>query len=330
MGTESENKSRLLGDEDTATMQLEWGDGVKSFATDAGGKPSFTLKTAHQEKTYEMFREHDSLINHNSRNIGLLHVALFVGLTTVACIYANVYVNFALLKNQVSVAEEEVYTELLGMQNVTVTIKRLEMLSHNTREYENKILYDPNMLLPAYHRRLMATLFQINSRIIRGLEYIRSYDQTIRVATSCLYNFDNSKYTTKNCPLADVAAHLKAVDPKQADALLKALMKVKLPLSESLDQKILELYPSAWVSVTQPSDFVHSLIGDNSFDEIIQYSQMYLEQLQEIVDALRKIIIWPPLVATPAVFGAVSACLLLLFAIFTGVNSSQKHSGDSL
>lgn len=323
---DSEGKNRLLAarEEGMATIQLDWGDGGKSFNTDTAGKPSFALKTAHQEKTYEMFRKHDRQIDHDSRRIALFHMLIFVLISVVAVLYANVYVSFALYKNQVSVAEEEVYTELLGMRNVTVTIQRLGMLSHSTREYEGQALYNPNMLVPAYHRRVMATLFQINSRIIVGLEYIRSYDQSIRVATSCLYDTNSNKHTTKNCPLADVAAHLKVVDAKQEEALLDALMKIKLPLSESLDKNVLDLYPSAWVSVTQPSEFVQALLERGSFDDILHYSEKYVEELEKIIAVLRTKVLWPPLVATPAVFGGVSVLILIIFAIFTGVKSSES------
>lgn len=329
MGAQSRDpKNRLLAarEDGMTTIQLEWGDGAKSFATDTAGKPSFALKTAHQEKTYEMFRNHDHLISNDSSRIGLMHVLLFVLLSVVAALYANIYVSFSVFKNQVSVAEEEVYTELLGMRNVTVTIQRLEMLSYSTKEHESKVLLNQNMLIPAYHRRIMATLFQINSRIIVGLEYIRSYDQSIRVATSCLYNTESNKHTTKNCPLADVAAHLKTVGPKQEKALLNALMKIKLPLSESLDRNVLDLYPAAWVSVTQPSEFVHALMKKGSFDDIFRYSNQYVKELENIIAALRKLVLWPPLVATPAVFGAVSLLILIVFAVFTGVKSSEPKS----
>ncbi|KAL8448647.1 hypothetical protein Emed_003648 [Eimeria media] len=265
---DGDGKERLLpAREEGTAIGLEWGDGGKSFATETAGKPAFALKTAHQEKTYEMFRKHDALIASESSHIGLMHVLFFVLICVVSAVYANVYVSFGLFKNRVSVAEEEVYAELLSMRNVTVTIQRLDMLSHEAREIESKALHVPEMLVPAYHRRQMTTLFQINSRIIVGLEYIRSYDQTIRVATSCLYDSSPSKPTTNNCPLADVAAHLKAVNPQQEQALLNALMTIKLPLSEALDEKVLEKYPAAWTHVMQPSEFhlllhnVHALNG---------------------------------------------------------------------
>ncbi|KAL8434809.1 hypothetical protein ACSSS7_002946 [Eimeria intestinalis] len=332
-GHEGETRNeRLLParEEGTTTMGLEWGDGGKSFATEIAGKPAFALKTAHQEKTYEMFRKHDALIASESSQIGLMHILFFTLICTVAAVYANVYVTFGLFKNQVSVAEEEVYAELISMRNVTVTIQRLEMLSHSSREFESKALHVPEMLVPAYHRRVMTTLFQVNSRIIVGLEYIRSYDQTIRVATSCLYNSDFNKHTTNNCPLADVAAHLKSVDPLQEKALLDALMDIKLPLSEALDQHVLDKYPSAWTSVTQPAEFVHDLIKEGKFEKIEKLSEEYVQKLEAIIENLRTIVLWPPLVATPAAFGAVAFLLLLCFAIVTGIKSKRIYDASSV
>ncbi|OEH76451.1 high-affinity cGMP-specific 3-cyclic phosphodiesterase [Cyclospora cayetanensis] len=308
-------------------MQVEWAEGAKSFATDTAGKPAFTLKTAHQEKTYEMFRKHDGSIDMDSRHIGLFHILLFVLISVIAATYANVYVSFAIYKNQVSLAEEEVYTELLGMRNVTVTIQRLEMLSHSTREYEAKALYHPNMLVPAYHRQVMAALFQINSRIIMGLEHIRSYDQSIRVATSCLYSTSKA---TNDCPLADVAEHLRVVDPNQEKALLNALMTVKLPLSEALDQNVLDLYPASWTAVTQPSQFVHALIEQGRFNDVISYSEKYVGELEKIIQALRVKVLWEPLIASAAVFGAVSFSILVLFAILTGIKSKRIYDASSV
>ncbi|XP_026191384.1 uncharacterized protein LOC34619867 [Cyclospora cayetanensis] len=326
---EGEGRGHLLAAKENgmATMQVEWAEGAKSFATDTAGKPAFTLKTAHQEKTYEMFRKHDGSIDMDSRHIGLFHILLFVLISVIAATYANVYVSFAIYKNQVSLAEEEVYTELLGMRNVTVTIQRLEMLSHSTREYEAKALYHPNMLVPAYHRQVMAALFQINSRIIMGLEHIRSYDQSIRVATSCLYSTSKA---TNDCPLADVAEHLRVVDPNQEKALLNALMTVKLPLSEALDQNVLDLYPASWTAVTQPSQFVHALIEQGRFNDVISYSEKYVGELEKIIQALRVKVLWEPLIASAAVFGAVSFSILVLFAILTGIKSKRIYDASSV
>ncbi|KAL8431221.1 hypothetical protein Efla_000166 [Eimeria flavescens] len=326
-----EGKQRLLPSEGEgmSTMPVEWGEGGKSFAVDLAGKQALALKTAHQEKTYKMFRKHEALIAQESIQIGLMHVLAFVLLSVAAAVYANVHVSFGLYKNQVSVAEEEVYAELLGMRNVTVTIQRLEMLSHASREYQSKALYVPHLLLPAYHRQIMASLFQINTRIIVGLEHIRSYDQTIRIATSCLYEEAASRYT-HNCPLADVAAHVKAVDAQQEKALLKALMDIKLPLSEALDREVLERYPSSWIYVTQPSAFVHQLIGEGRFKEIEELSEKYVEELEQIVENLRTLVLWPPLVATPAVFGSVCVLLLLCFAVVTGVRSKRIYEASSV
>ena len=176
----------LGGREEESGAAGDWGEGGKSFVTDVASKPSFALKTAHQEKTYAMFRVHDAQIGADSRLISLFHILLFVLFAIISATFANVFVSLALYKNQIAVAQDEVYNELLDIQNITVTVHRLQMLSHNTLEYEARSLYTPSLLIPSYHRHVVAALFQINTRLIMGLEYIRSYDQDIRTATSCL------------------------------------------------------------------------------------------------------------------------------------------------
>ena len=304
----------------------DWGEGAKSFATDTAGKPAFALKTAHQERTYAMFREHDGLIGADSFQISAFHAGLFVLLAVVLATYANVFVSFALFKNQVSVAQDEVYAELLGMRNITVTLHRLQMLSQNTLDYEARSLYTPSMLVPAYHRRVVSAVFHINTRLIMGLEYIRSYDQDIRTATSCItHTQDPKQQRLSNCAIEQLAANLHSISPKHEEALLQALLKTKLPLAETLDSKMLELYPSSWVAVTEPAQFIHRLTTQGAFKEILLLSNEYVDKLQQILRDLHAKDIWMPTIITTAVFGGAALCLLIIFAIVIGIKSRAAN-----
>lgn len=304
-----------------------WEDGAKSFATDQG-KPSFALKTAHQEKTYAMFRAHDKEIELDGRWISLAHALLFVVLCCGAAVYANVIVGLVCYKNAVSVAEEEAYTELLGTSNISNTIEGLKQLSLLSFDLEEQAKYSLPVFMPSYQKHAVASLYNINTSIIMGLEHIRSYDQEIQESMGCLYSTDPVRKT--NCPLAGVASHLQSVNPALKERLLDSLLKIKLPLSEAIDRSLLDRYPKQWDKVTAPAIFIRDLAMESSFTKIVELSQAYVSALEEIVTELRSIIIWPPLVIVSAVFGALAFVALMVFAIFVGVKSREGRKFSPL
>ncbi|CBZ54064.1 hypothetical protein NCLIV_044980 [Neospora caninum Liverpool] len=286
-----------------------------------------TVRTTHQEKTYEMFLSYERDIDRYSCYISRAHILLFLALTIFSIVICNMQMGLLTTKTQVVVSEEDIYTELVGMKNMSSTLRRIRALSNLFGTTYQRVKVQTNPLTPSYlEKQVYLQLYQVAMQLIIGFEDARTFDNSIRSATNCLNQISVSTAGTlgsgSTCPLEKAIQRLQKIKPQLAGQLREAVVTMKVPLSLVLEQKILDHYPSEWPDVYDPYKFTLLLMSQGRFREVFERADMYFEELDQIVDALRSIKIWPRLLLPPSLFISILGCALLLFIIFV-----QYYSG---
>ncbi|PHJ19382.1 3 5 -cyclic nucleotide phosphodiesterase domain-containing protein [Cystoisospora suis] len=305
-----------------------WERGMRStsfgMASGADSRQSYcAVKTTHQEKTYEMFRAYDKEIDKRSALICRAHIVVFAALVVLSVALFNVQMDLLAIKTRAVVSEEDVYTELMGMKNMSVTLRRVRALSNLFGSSYQRVLVQSTPLSSAYlDHDVYMQLYEIAVQIITGFESVKSYDNSIRSATRC-FQQSGSGRRNSTCPLREAINRLRTIDPHLSARLREAVLTIKVPLSLVLEQKILQYYPAGWPDVYDPYKFVLNLITQGRFREIFERADMYFEELNDIVNALRSIRIWPRLLQGPSLALGLLTLTLLVFVGFVEYNSAQ-------
>ncbi|PFH34957.1 hypothetical protein BESB_058440 [Besnoitia besnoiti] len=301
----------------------EKGTRTKSFnMTASESRQSYlTVRTTHQEKTYEMFLGYEKDIDRHSGYISRFHVLLFLALTTLSIIICNIQMGLLTAKTRVVVSEEDIYTELVGMKNMSSTLRRVRALSNLFGTTYQRVKVQTNPLTPSYlEDHVYLQLYKLAMQLIIGFEDVRTFGNSIRSATHCLNQISTSAaggpLNNSTCPLKTAIQRLKTIDPQLAGQLREAVISMKVPLALVLEQKILDLYPSAWPDVYDPYKFTLGLMSQGRFREVFERADLYFEELEQIVDVLRSIRIWPKLLLAPSLCAGLLTSAILLF-IFT-------------
>nr|PIM02927.1 putative transmembrane protein [Toxoplasma gondii COUG] len=312
------------------TAVLDKGIRSKSFnlTSSESRQSALAVRTTHQEKTYEMFLSYERDIDRYSCYISRAHVLLFLALATFSIVICNLQMSLLTTKTQVVASEEDIYTELVGMKNMSSTLRRIRALSNLFGTTYQRVKVQTNPLTSSYlEKTVYLQLYQVAMQLIIGFEDVRTFDNSIRSATNCLNQVSVSTAGTLGsgtvCPLETAIRRLQEINPQLAGQLREAVVTMKVPLSLVLEQKILDYYPSEWPDVYDPYKFTLLLMSQGRFREVFERADMYFEELEQIVDALRTIKIWPRLFLPPGLLVSLLSCALLLFIVFVHHYSAQ-------